>query len=56
MKSILESKTFWLAFAQALVGIVGIFHGAYPTIGWLLEAKSALDILNRFYTSEAVTL
>jgi hypothetical protein len=56
MKTIWQSKTFWLAAAQAVVGAVGIFASTYPSIGWLLLLKSFFDVLLRFLTTEPVTV
>ena len=54
MKSILESKTFWLACFQALIGIVTIFMSAYPAVGGLVIAKSVLDIVLRVMTTTTI--
>ena len=50
MKSIFESKVFWLAVAQAVVGVIVIFSSAYPEVGGLVIAKSVADIALRFLT------
>lgn len=50
MKSIFQSKTFWLAAAQAIVGVIAIFETAYPGVGALLMAKSVADIALRMIT------
>jgi len=56
MKSIFQSKTFWLAVLQAVVGAVGIFASTYPAVGWLLVAKSFLDVILRFLTTQPVSV
>lgn len=53
-KSLIQTKTFWIAVLQAVVGIIGIFSNTYPTTGWLLTAKSVLDVVNRLYTTQPV--
>lgn len=53
--ALIQSRTFWLAAIQAVLGGVVIFIAAYPAVGWLLIAKSALDIILRIYTNEPVT-
>lgn len=54
-KSLLGSKTFWLAVLQALLGVIVIFNSTYPAVGWLVMAKSALDVVLRLYTDSAIT-
>ena len=54
MKSILQSKTFWVAVLQAVAGIVAVFYSSYPAVGELLVAKSALDVILRVVTSTAI--
>ena len=54
MKSLLQSKTFWLAVIQALIGIVAVFATTYPSIGGLLVAKSVLDIVLRMVTTTEI--
>lgn len=53
-KSLVTSKTFWIAVLQAVIGIIGIFSNTYPTTGWLLTLKSILDVVNRLYTDQPV--
>lgn len=54
MKSIFQSKTFWIAIGQALIGAFVIFHTAYPDVGWLVVAKSLVDISVRYLTDTAI--
>ena len=54
MKSLLQSKTFWVAVLQAVAGIVAVFYSSYPAVGELLVAKSALDVILRVVTSTAI--
>ncbi len=56
MKSLLQSKTFWVATVQALVGVVTVFTTAYPTVGLLIIAKSLLDIVIRLLTSRSINI
>lgn len=55
-KSIFASKTFWLAVLQAIVGAVVVFHGVYPMIGWLVLAKSVLDVIVRYFTTVPIAV
>ena len=58
-KSILQSKTFWLACLQAAVGIVVIVTTQYPelqTVGEIAILKSVLDMLLRMVTSDTVSV
>ncbi len=54
MKSLFKSRTFWLAFAQAVAGAVVAFQYAYPEVGALLVAKSLVDIVLRIITTTEV--
>jgi uncharacterized membrane protein len=54
-KSLFESKTFWLAILQAAVGVLVVFGTSYPTVGWIVMAKSALDVVVRLYTSVPIS-
>ena len=55
-KWIPTSKTFWLAVIQAAAGVVMIFSGAYPEVGWIAVAKSVVDVLLRLITHTPVHL
>lgn len=54
-KGLLQTKTFWLAAIQAVGAAVLVFQGTYPDAGWLLMAKSIIDIGLRLYTAAPVT-
>ena len=55
-KSLLKSKTFWIATLQAIIGIVVIFQSSYPTLGWLAIGKSVLDVILRLLTTDSVKI
>lgn len=54
MKSLVTSKTFILAVLQAATGVIVVFATAYPGAGWLLVAKSLVDIVLRLYTTQSI--
>lgn len=54
MKSLLKSKTFWIAVLQAVAGIAVVFSTAYPQIGGLILAKSILDVILRVVTTTTI--
>ena len=54
IKSILKSKTVWIAILQGLLGVIVAVGTSIPTVGWLLVAKSVLDIALRYITSDKV--
>jgi hypothetical protein len=55
MKSLLESKTFWIAVIQAVVGGLVIFFTEVPDlVGYVAIVKSIGDILLRMVTTEAI--
>lgn len=56
MKSILQSKTFWVAVLQAAVGVVVVFATVYPAVGGILVAKSVLDIVLRVFTETKISV
>ena len=56
MKSILTSKVFWVAVTQGIIGIMVAVDSVYPGIGWVVVAKSVLDIWLRFVTTTSVKL
>jgi hypothetical protein len=54
MKSWYTSKTLWLAIFQAVAGAVLIFHTSYPDVGWIVVAKSVVDICLRLITTQVI--
>lgn len=55
-KSIFESKNFWVAVIQGLAGVLLVILEHYPNIGYLMIAKSVIDVILRFLTNRPVTL
>lgn len=55
-KSIFESKSFWIAFTQGLSGVLMVMLDHYPNVGYLMIAKSAIDVIIRFLTKQPVSL
>lgn len=52
-KSLLQSKVFWLAVIQAVIGVVAVFTTTYPelqAVGVVAIGKSILDVLLRTIT------
>lgn len=49
-KALVQSKQFWVAAIQALIAVIIVFSTAYPQAGFLLLAKSGLDIILRIYS------
>ena len=56
MKSIIRSKTCWLAVMQATVGVVVTVGADHHALGGLLVLKSILDIILRVVTTRPVTV
>jgi hypothetical protein len=54
MKSIFESKTFWVAVAQCIAGIFVVIDSTYPGIGSVIIAKSFLDVCLRYITTQPI--
>jgi hypothetical protein len=54
MKSLLKSKTFWMAMIQSVIAAIVIFQTNYEVVGGVLVVKSGLDILLRLMTTEPV--
>jgi len=55
-KSILLSKTFWVALIQGCIGVIIAVSTVAPNLGWLLVGKSILDILLRVVTTQSVSV
>ena len=53
-KSLLGSKTFWLAVVQAAIAVVVVFDTQYPGVGVLMMLKSVLDIVLRIITTAPI--
>lgn len=52
-KSLLQSKVFWLAVIQAVIGVIAVFTTSYPelqVVGSIAVVKSILDVLLRTVT------
>ena len=59
MKSIVTSRTFWLAIAQAVAGSAAALVSTDPAIrltGWLAVGKSVVDVVLRFMTTAPVSV
>jgi len=54
VKSIFASKTFWIAVLQAIAGTFVVFGTAYPTVGWIVIAKSVVDVFIRYQTTQSI--
>lgn len=54
MKSILSSKTVWLAIIQGVIGGTIIVLTELDLVGYVAIAKSLGDIVLRFVTSEEI--
>lgn len=61
-KSLLRSKTFWIAVAQFALGLIALvttYFGAYvpaSIIGGLAMAKAVIDIFLRIGTTQPIAL
>jgi len=55
-KSIWLSKTLWIALLQGILGVVVVIGTSAPDLGWLLVAKSVLDMVIRFLTIQPVEI
>lgn len=54
MKSLTQSKTFWLAVIQAVVGGLVIFFTQIDMVGYVAIVKSVGDIVLRLATNEPI--
>lgn len=50
MKQWYQSKTVWLAIAQGTLAVILVFIENNPEMGYLLLAKTFLDIFIRYIT------
>ena len=48
------SRTVWLAVLQGIAGVITIIASENPAFGGILIAKSAVDIVLRFVTTDGV--
>ena len=56
-KKLTLSRTFWIAVAQAISGLIAIFASDNPTLkitGVSLVVKSVMDIIIRLDTSDPI--
>ena len=53
-KNILSSKQFWVAVVQGLLGIAIVIANIQPELGYIVTAKSILDIILRMLTTQPV--
>lgn len=56
MKSIFYSRTFWVAVAQAVIGVWAVLESSLPNVGWVVVGKSVLDITLRFISTTPVKM
>lgn len=54
MKSLLESKTFWIAVIQAVAGVVVVALTQLDMVGYIAVFKSIVDIVLRLITTEPI--
>ncbi len=54
MKKWYTSKTILLAIVQAAGGIFLALTSEYPDVGFLFMAKSVIDFIMRYFTSEEI--
>lgn len=53
-KTLISSKTFWLAVAQAVAGIIVVALTELDLVGYVATFKSIFDILLRMATSDPI--
>jgi len=54
MKSLLQSRTFWVAVAQAVGAVAIVALTELDMVGGVLVVKSIVDILLRLSTDSAI--
>lgn len=54
MKSLLQSKTFWLAIGQAIGAVLIVAFTQLDMMGGVLIVKSVLDIVLRLSTDSGI--
>lgn len=54
MKSILQSRTFWIAVAQAIISVAVVVFTELDMLGVVFILKSIVDIILRVDTKEPI--
>jgi len=54
MKSLLQSKTFWVAVIQALAGITVVALTELDLVGYVVFFKSFVDVVLRMITTSPI--
>ncbi len=54
MKSLFESRTFWLAVAQAVGAVLVVVFTELNMAGYVVIVKSIIDILLRIDTTKVI--
>lgn len=54
MKSLMQSKTFWVAVVQAIAGVVVVALTQLDLVGYVAVFKSIVDIVLRLITAEPI--
>lgn len=54
MKTLLQSKTFWVAVIQAVAGVVVVALTQLDLVGYVAVFKSIVDIVLRLITTEPI--
>ena len=54
MKTLFESRTFWLAVAQAVASVVSVVLTELDMVGYVGIVKSIVDIVRRVDTTSPV--
>lgn len=54
MKKLVHSKTFWLAVAQAVAGVIMVAFTELDMVGYASMVKSLVDVILRLATTEPV--
>lgn len=54
MKSLMQSKTFWIAVIQAVAGVVVVALTQLDLVGYVAVFKSLVDIVLRLITTEPI--
>ena len=56
MKSLFESKTFYVALFQGFAGLLMVIISQFPQLGWAMIVKTIIDVILRLLTDKPVTL